>query len=111
MRNIFKFYNNYFVAIYYTIYGIQIRDFYLNFEKLLVVNKYFFIIICFLFLYKQGKSIAISLHFAIIVILVYLNNNILKRMAKVLRTNPGSSKHFFEIFPNKIWESSLNLII
>ena len=30
-------------------------------------------------------------------------------MAKVLRTNPGSSKHFFEIFPNFIWESSLNI--
>jgi len=37
----------------------------------------------FLFI-KQGKSIAISLHFAIaiIVILTYLNNGILKRMAK-----------------------------
>ncbi len=55
----------------------------------------------FLFI-KQGKSIAISLHFAIIVILTYLNNDTLKRMAKVLRTNPGSSKHFFEIFPNFI---------
>ena len=30
-------------------------------------------------------------------------------MAKVLRTNPGSSKHFFEIFPNFIWESSQNI--
>ena len=30
-------------------------------------------------------------------------------MAKVLRTIPGSSKHFFEIFPNFIWESSLNI--
>ena len=58
---------------------------------------------------QQGKSIAISLHFAIIVILTYLNNDILKRMAKVLRTNPDSSKHFFEIFPNFIWESSLNI--
>ena len=46
---------------------------------------------------QQGKSIAISLHFAIIVILTYLNNDILKRMAEVLRTNPDSSKHFFEI--------------
>ena len=50
----------------------------------------------FLFI-KQGKSIAISLHFAIKVILTSLNNGILKRMAKVLRTIPGSSKHFFEI--------------
>ena len=66
--------------------------------------------IFFLFI-KQGKSIAISPHFAIIVILTYLTNSILKKMAKVLRTNPGSSKHFFEIFPNFIWESSLNLII
>ena len=49
----------------------------------------------FLFI-KQGKSVAISLHFAIIVILTYLNNSTLKRMAKVLRTNPGLSKHFFE---------------
>ena len=62
----------------------------------------------FLFI-KQGKSIAISLHFAIIVILTYLNNDILKRMAKVLRTNPDLSKHFFEIFPNFIWESSRNI--
>ena len=62
----------------------------------------------FLFI-KQGKSIAISRHFAIIVISTYLTNRILKRMAKVLRTNPGSSKHFFEIFPNFIWESSLNI--
>ena len=30
-------------------------------------------------------------------------------MAKVLRTNPGSSKHFFEISPNFIWESSQNI--
>ena len=30
-------------------------------------------------------------------------------MAKVLCTNPGSSKHFFEIFPNFIWESSQNI--
>ena len=30
-------------------------------------------------------------------------------MAKVLHTNPGSSKHFFEIFPNFIWESSQNI--
>ena len=30
-------------------------------------------------------------------------------MAKVLRTNPDSSKHFFEIFPNFIWESSQNI--
>ena len=58
---------------------------------------------------KQGKSIAISLHFAIIVILTYLNNDILKRMANVLRTNPDSSKYFFEIFTNFIWESSLNI--
>ena len=36
---------------------------------------------------------------------------ILKKMAKVLRTNPGSSKHFFEIFPNFIWKSSLRFII
>ena len=62
----------------------------------------------FLFI-KQGKSVAISLHFAIIVILKFLNNDILKRMAKVLRTIPGSSKHFFEIFPNFIWESSRNI--
>ena len=75
----------------------------------MIINKYFFIIPCFFFLYKQGKSIAISRHFAIIVILTYLTNRILKRMAKVLRTNPGSSKHFFEIFPNFIWESSLNI--
>ena len=27
----------------------------------------------------------------------------------MLRTNPGSSKHFFEIFPNFIWESSQNI--
>ena len=44
----------------------------------------------------QGKSIAISLYFAIIVILTYLNNSILKRMAKVLRTIPGSSKNFLK---------------
>ena len=62
-----------------------------------------------MFLYKQGKSVAISPHFAIIVILTFLNNDILKRMAKVLRTNLGSSKHFFEIFPNFIWESSQNI--
>ena len=62
----------------------------------------------FLFI-KQGKSIAISLYFAIIVILTNLNNGILKIMAKVLRTNPGLSKHFFEIFPNFIWGSSLNI--
>ena len=62
----------------------------------------------FLFV-KQGKSIAISLHFAIIVILTNLNNDILKRMAKVLRTNPGLSKNFFEIFTNFIWESSQNI--
>ena len=62
----------------------------------------------FLFI-KQGKSFAISLHFAIKVILTSLNNSILKRMAKVLRTNPSLSKHFFEIFPNFIWESSLNI--
>ena len=30
-------------------------------------------------------------------------------MAKVLRTNLGWSKHFFEIFPNFIWESSQNI--
>ena len=30
-------------------------------------------------------------------------------MAKVLRTNPGSSKHFFEVFLNFIWESSQNI--
>ena len=59
----------------------------------------------FLFI-KQGKSVAISPHFAIIVILTY---GILKRIVKVLRTNPGSSKHFFEIFPNFIWESSQNI--
>ena len=29
----------------------------------------------------------------------------------MLRTIPGSSKHFFEIFPNFIWENSLNLYI
>jgi len=81
----------------------------LGFEKLLVINKYFFIISCFFFLYKQGKSIAISPYFAIKVILTNLNNDILKRMAKVLHTNPGLSKHFFEIFPNFIWESSLNI--
>jgi len=69
----------------------------------------FFIILCFFFLYKQGKSIAISPHFAIIVILIYLTNGILKRIAKVLRTNLGLSKHFFEIFPNFILESSLNI--
>ena len=61
----------------------------------------------FLFI-KQGKSIAISLYFAIKVILTSLNNSILKRMAKVLRTNPSLSKHFFEIFPNVIYESSPN---
>ena len=81
----------------------------MGFEKLLVINKYFFIISCFFFLYKQGKSIAISLHFAIKIILTYLTNGILKRMAKVLRTNPGLSKYFFEIFPNFIWESSQNI--
>ena len=70
--------------------------------------KFFHNFIFFLFT-KQGKSIAISLHFAIKVILTYLNNGILKIVAKVLRTNPGSSKHFFEIFPNFIWESSLNI--
>ena len=58
---------------------------------------------------KQGKSIAISPHFAIIVILTYLTNSILKKMAKVLRTNPSLSKYFFEIFPNFIWESSQNI--
>ena len=62
----------------------------------------------FLFI-KQGKSVTISPHFAIIVILTYLTNGILKRIAKVLRTNLGSSKHFFEIFPNFIWESSQNI--
>ena len=62
----------------------------------------------FLFI-KQGKSVAISLYFAIIVILIYLTSGILKRIAKVLCTNPGSSKHFFEIFPNFIWESSRNI--
>ena len=61
----------------------------------------------FLFI-KQGKSIAISLYFAIKVILTNLNNGILKIMAKVLRTNPGLSKHFFEIFPNVIYDSSPN---
>ena len=61
------------------------------------------------FFIKQGKSIAISLYFAITVILIYLNNDILKRIAKVLCTIPGSSKHFFEIFPNFIWGSSLNI--
>ena len=66
------------------------------------------ILMFFLFI-KQGKSVAISPHFAIIVILTYLTNGILKRIAKVLRTNPGSSKHFFEIFPNFIWESSQNI--
>ena len=74
-----------------------------------MINKYFFIISCFFFLYKQGKSIAISLYFAIKVILTNLNNGILKIMAKVLRTNPDLSKHFFEIFPNFIWESSQNI--
>ena len=63
----------------------------------------------FFLLYKQGKSVAISLYFVITIILAYLNNDILKRIAKVLRTIPGSSKHFFEIFPNFIWESSLNI--
>ena len=58
---------------------------------------------------QQGKSIAISPHFAIIVILTYLTNSILKKMAKVLRTNPSLSKYFFEIFPNFIWESSQNI--
>ena len=58
---------------------------------------------------KQGKSIAISPHFAIIVILTYLTNSILKKMAKVLRTNPSLSKYFFEIFPNFIWGSSQNI--
>ena len=72
--------------------------------------KFFHNFIFFLFI-KQGKSFAISLHFAIKVILTSLNNGILKRMAKVLRTNPGSSKHFFEIFPNFIWKSSLRFII
>ena len=33
----------------------------------------------------------------------------LKRIAKMLRTIPDSSKHFFEIFPNFIWESSQNI--
>ena len=70
--------------------------------------KFFHNFIFFLFV-KQGKSIAISLHFALKVILTYLTNGILKRMEKVLRTNSGSSKYFFEIFPNKIWESSLNI--
>ena len=78
---------------------------------MLIINNYFFIILYFFFFIKQGKSVAISPHFAIIVILTYLTNSILKKMAKVLRTNPDSSKHFFEIFPNFIWESSLNLII
>ena len=64
----------------------------------------------FLFL-KQGKSIAISLYFAVTVILTLLNNSNLNTIAKVLRTIPRSSKHFFEIFPNFIWESSLNLDI
>ena len=64
----------------------------------------------FLFL-KQGKSIAISLYFAVTVILTLLNNNNLNIIVKVLRTIPRSSKHFFEIFPNFIWESSLNLDI
>ena len=75
----------------------------------------------FLFI-KQGKSVAISPHFAIIVILTYLTNGILKRIAKVLRTNPGSSKHFFEIktklanaqtvvfIPKKLRHSVLNYI-
>jgi len=62
----------------------------------------------FLFI-KQGKSIAISPHFAIIVILTSLTDCYLKIMAKVLRTNPGLSKYFFEIFPNFIWESSQNI--
>ena len=62
----------------------------------------------FLFI-NQGKSIAISPHFAIIVILTYLTNSILKKMAKVLRTNPSLSKYFFEILPNFIWESSQNI--
>ena len=62
----------------------------------------------FLFI-KQGKSVAISLYFAITVILTYLNNDILKRIAKVLRTISGLSKHFFEIFPNFIWESSQSI--
>ena len=64
----------------------------------------------FLFL-KQGKSIAISLYFAVTVILTSLNGSNLNIIAKVLRTIPRSSKHFFEIFPNFIWESSLNLDI
>ena len=64
----------------------------------------------FLFV-KQGKSIAISLYFAVTVILTLLNNNNLNIIAKVLRTIPRLSKNFFEIFPNFIWESSLNLDI
>ena len=62
----------------------------------------------FLFL-KQGKSIAISLYFAVTTILTLLNNSNLNTIAKVLRTIPRSSKNFFEIFPNFIWESSLNI--
>ena len=80
----------------------------LSFKKLLIINIFLIVFMFFLFI-KQGKSVAISLYFAITVILVYLNNDILKRIAKVLRTIPGSSKHFFEIFPNFIWESSLNI--
>ena len=64
----------------------------------------------FLFV-KQGKSIAISLYFVATVILTLLNSNNLNIIAKVLCTIPGLSKHFFEIFPNFIWESSLNLYI
>ncbi len=64
----------------------------------------------FLFV-KQGKSIAISLYFAIIVILTLLTDSNLNIIVKVLRTIPCSSKHFFEMFPNFIWESSLNFYI
>ncbi len=49
----------------------------------------------FLFL-KQGKSIAISLYFAVTVILTLLSDNNLNIVAKVLRTIPGSSKHFLK---------------
>ena len=79
-------------------------------ENCLLLINIFHNFMFFLFI-KQGKSVAISLYFAITVILVYLNNDILKRIAKVLRTIPGSSKHFFEIFPNFIWKSSLRFII
>ena len=51
----------------------------------------------FLFI-KQGKSIAISLYFAITVILTLLNNSNLNTIAKVLRTIPGLSKHFLKIY-------------